>query len=48
LLPLDSNYVKFEEWIMPILDEMHKEQTENGVSWTPSKVISRDHEQIVA
>ncbi len=26
---------------MPILDEMHKEQTEGGISWTPSKMIHR-------
>ncbi|GAX73928.1 hypothetical protein CEUSTIGMA_g1378.t1 [Chlamydomonas eustigma] len=46
MLVPNSNYVKFEEWIMPILDEMHKEQTENGVSWTPSKIIARLGQEI--
>ena len=37
LIP-NSNYCKFEDWIMPILDEMLVEQNEKGVNWTPSKV----------
>ena len=34
----NDNYCKFEEWLMPILDSMVKEQHEQGVLWTPSKV----------
>ncbi|KAI4380377.1 hypothetical protein MLD38_006575 [Melastoma candidum] len=41
LLNPNNNYCKFEDWIIPIFDEMLKEQTEKGVSWTPSKVIAR-------
>ena len=36
----NDNYCKFEEWLMPILDSMLKEQQEEGVLWTPSKVLS--------
>lgn len=39
LVPND-NYCKFEDWIMPILDAMLKEQ-EQGVLWTPSRIIER-------
>ena len=37
----NSNYCAFEDWIMPILDAMLREQTEAGVRWTPSSVIKR-------
>ncbi len=40
-LPLSSsrsNYCKFEDWVIPIFDAMLKEQQEQGVLWTPSKV----------
>ncbi|XRB08592.1 deoxyhypusine synthase [Pycnococcus provasolii] len=40
LLPND-NYCKFEDWLMPILDAMLKEQREGGVVWTPSRMIRR-------
>lgn len=40
LVPND-NYCKFEDWIMPILDAMLLEQQEQGVLWTPSKLIAR-------
>ncbi|KAJ6713892.1 DEOXYHYPUSINE SYNTHASE [Salix viminalis] len=40
LIPND-NYCKFEDWIIPIFDQMLKEQTEENVSWTPSKLIAR-------
>lgn len=33
-----SNYCKFEDWVIPIFDAMLKEQQEQGVLWTPSKV----------
>ena len=41
LLVPNDNYCKFEDWIMPVLDVMKKEQDTQGVVWTPSKVIHR-------
>lgn len=42
LLVPNSNYCKFEDWIMPILDEMVKDQEgPEKVKWTPSTVINR-------
>ena len=41
LLVPNDNYVKFEDWILPILDAMLLEQKETGIIWTPSKVIAR-------
>jgi deoxyhypusine synthase len=46
LLVPNSNYCAFEDWVIPILDQMLVEQeesrkTENPVVWTPSKVIHR-------
>lgn len=42
LLVPNSNYCSFEDWVMPILDQMVKEQEgEEKVKWTPSKVINR-------
>jgi len=41
LLVPNGNYCKFEDWIDPILDQMLKEQVENGVRWTPSRMIHR-------
>ncbi|KAF6024007.1 DHPS [Bugula neritina] len=40
LVPND-NYCKFEDWVMPILDQMLEEQNSQGMKWTPSKVIHR-------
>lgn len=40
LIP-NSNYCKFEDWIWPILDQMLKEQQEQNINWTPSKMIHR-------
>jgi deoxyhypusine synthase len=37
----NSNYAKFEEWMMPVLDLMLKEQKEKGTNWTPSKMIAK-------
>lgn len=34
----NGNYCKFEDWIMPIFDQMLIEQKTKGVTWTPSKV----------
>lgn len=38
MLVPNSNYCKFEDWIMPVLNQMLKEQQELGTNWTPSKV----------
>ena len=38
MLVPNSNYCKFEDWVMPILAAMYREQAEDGVRWTPSKV----------
>lgn len=40
MLVPNQNYCAFEDWIMPILDAMLKEQEEDGINWTPSKVCS--------
>ncbi|KAL1825415.1 hypothetical protein DCAR_0313581 [Daucus carota subsp. sativus] len=41
LLVPNDNYCKFEDWIIPIFDQMLEEQTAKGVLWTPSKLIAR-------
>ncbi|XP_067088896.1 deoxyhypusine synthase isoform X2 [Osmerus mordax] len=41
LLVPNDNYCKFEDWLMPILDQMVQEQTTEGTRWTPSKMIHR-------
>ncbi|XP_022764930.1 deoxyhypusine synthase isoform X3 [Durio zibethinus] len=41
LLVPNDNYCKFEDWILPIFDQMLKEQLEENVLWTPSKLIAR-------
>ncbi|KAK5111203.1 Deoxyhypusine synthase [Meristemomyces frigidus] len=50
LLVPNSNYCAFEDWVMPILDQMLEEQEaakrsrkedEEEFTWTPSKVIAR-------
>ncbi|XP_006661240.1 deoxyhypusine synthase-like isoform X2 [Oryza brachyantha] len=40
LLVPNDNYCKFENWIMPLFDQMLQEQSPENV-WTPSKVIAR-------
>ncbi|KAF2203707.1 DS-domain-containing protein [Delitschia confertaspora ATCC 74209] len=42
----NSNYCAFEDWVVPILDNMLEEQeaskkTDEPIHWTPSKVIHR-------
>jgi len=37
----NNNYVMFENWMWPILDQMLKEQKEQGTLWSPSKIIHR-------
>lgn len=46
MLVPNSNYCLFEDWIMPLLDQMLKEQQEQGTVWTPSKIIARLGEAI--
>ncbi|XP_028842786.1 deoxyhypusine synthase [Denticeps clupeoides] len=41
LLVPNDNYCKFEDWLMPILDQMVQEQKAEGTHWTPSKMIHR-------
>ncbi|XP_015706112.1 deoxyhypusine synthase [Coturnix japonica] len=41
LLVPNDNYCKFEDWLMPILDQMVEEQETEGVRWTPSRMIAR-------
>ncbi|XP_053707725.1 deoxyhypusine synthase [Synchiropus splendidus] len=41
LLVPNDNYCKFEDWMMPILDQMLLEQQTEGTLWTPSKMIHR-------
>jgi deoxyhypusine synthase len=41
MLVPNSNYCKFEDWVMPILDALVLEQEQQGISWTPSRVIER-------
>jgi deoxyhypusine synthase len=43
MLVPNSNYCLFEDWIMPLLDDMLKEQQEQGTVWTPSKVSLTEH-----
>lgn len=46
LLVPNDNYCKFEDWVMPLLDEMLDEQRTKQIIWTPSKVITRLGERI--
>lgn len=41
LIVPNENYCKFEDWVIPILNQMRDEQINQGVHWTPSKVIER-------
>ncbi|XP_006812871.1 deoxyhypusine synthase-like [Saccoglossus kowalevskii] len=41
LLVPNDNYCKFENWILPILDQMLLEQKTQGIKWTPSTMIAR-------
>jgi len=41
LLVPNANYCKFEDWLMPILDQMLMEQKTQDTNWTPSKMIHR-------
>lgn len=41
LLVPNDNYCKFEDWVIPVLDQALKEQQEDGTIWTPSTLIHR-------
>ncbi|KAH7642748.1 hypothetical protein DERF_003951 [Dermatophagoides farinae] len=41
LLVPNDNYCLFEDWIIPILDEMLREQQTQKMIWTPSKMATR-------
>jgi len=40
LVPND-NYVKLEEFLLPLFSKMSKEQVKNNIKWTPRKFINR-------
>lgn len=46
LLVPNDNYCRFQDWIMPLLDEMAEEQVSADVKWTPSTLIQRLGERI--
>ncbi|OQR69326.1 putative deoxyhypusine synthase-like [Tropilaelaps mercedesae] len=46
LLAPNDNYCKFENWIMPVLDEMLEEQRTTDIVWSPSRMIQRFGERI--
>lgn len=41
LLVPNDNYCKFENWVLPLLDEMLEDQKAKNILWTPSKIIER-------
>lgn len=41
LLIPNKNYCLFEDWFNPILNTVTDEQVNDGVRWTPSKLINR-------
>jgi deoxyhypusine synthase len=47
MLVPNSNYCLFEDWIMPLLDQMLKEQQDQGTVWTPSKVRKHQTECLI-
>ncbi|XP_033226128.1 probable deoxyhypusine synthase [Belonocnema kinseyi] len=46
LLIPNNNYCLFEDWVTPRFDAMLQEQNEQGILWTPSKVITRLGQEI--
>jgi len=46
LLVPNDNYCKFEDWLLPLLDEMLDDQKKKGTIWTPSTMIHRLGERI--
>lgn len=46
LIMPNENYCTFEEWLNPILDEMHERQEKEGIRWSPSSMIKLMGERI--
>ncbi|CAD7004637.1 probable deoxyhypusine synthase [Ceratitis capitata] len=46
LLVPNDNYCKFEDWLMPLLNEMVEEQKTGSIVWSPSLIIHRLGERI--
>ena len=46
LIMPNENYCMFEEWLNPILDEMHERQERDGTRWSPSSMIRLMGERI--
>jgi len=46
LIVANNNYELFEQWLTPILDEMHTSQKEKGKIWCPSEMIRLMGERI--
>jgi deoxyhypusine synthase len=40
LLVPNDNYCRFEDWVIPVLDEALADQKENGTIFTPSKLVA--------
>jgi len=41
LIVPNMNYCKLESFMVPLIEQMHKEQREKGTIWTPSAIINR-------
>jgi deoxyhypusine synthase len=41
LLVPNLNYVSFEDWFAPLLEELHDEQEKSGEVFSPSKIVDR-------
>jgi len=41
MLVPNNNYCLLEDWLMPIIDKMYKEQCESKIVWSPSTIIDR-------
>jgi len=41
LIVPNQNYCQFEDWILPIFDQMKLEQDSSNAKWSPSKVVER-------
>lgn len=46
MLVPNKNYSLLEEWFLPLVQQMFKEQKEQGVFFSPSKIIARIGEKI--
>jgi deoxyhypusine synthase len=46
LIMPNENYCTFEEWLNPILDEMHERQERDKIRWSPSSMIKLMGERI--